>query len=289
MGVIVASFGGTSAWAGRQVDYDNGIFSVDGAAFSLADLLSADQQGLIVWAHDGMKEWASGLPLGAAAQGQPVTPRPAPQPHGDLFKRMTKTRTRKIMVGAVGALVILTAIGAIGSASGPSHKTARPVAGPVAVTAPSPTTKSASPTTSPNQQGAANFVRAAGTDTRRVQVSVQFVQVALGIAVKTQRQADVDQLAQTAQQAHDNIGAIRDDFATTVTSRAGALQDAENMSFTAANDLKNAMGAMVAYAGTPNAATLAHFTSQYGTARAEWNDSVRTIWHLAHEKNPPTV
>jgi hypothetical protein len=61
MGVIVGSFGSASAWACGQVDYDNGVFTVDGEAFSLADLLAADQQGLIVWAYDGLREWASGL------------------------------------------------------------------------------------------------------------------------------------------------------------------------------------------------------------------------------------
>ena len=43
--MIIASFCSTSGWAGRQVDYDNGLFSVDGEAFSLGDLLAADQQG----------------------------------------------------------------------------------------------------------------------------------------------------------------------------------------------------------------------------------------------------
>lgn len=56
--MIVGSFGSASAWAGRQVGYENGVFTVDGEAFSLSDLLSADQQGLIVWAYAGLREWA---------------------------------------------------------------------------------------------------------------------------------------------------------------------------------------------------------------------------------------
>jgi hypothetical protein len=54
-----------------------------------------------------------------------------------------------------------------------------------------------------------------------------------------------------------------------------------------ANDLKNSMGALVAYTGDPNSATLAHFNSQYGSARTEWNEGVNAIW--AGEKNKPTI
>ena len=59
--------------------------------------------------------------------------------------------------------------------------------------------------------------------------------------------------------------------------------------FAAANDLKNAMGALVAYTGDPNAASLAHFSSQYQSSVAEWNDGIRTIWRLAKLKEPPVL
>ena len=49
------------------------------------------------------------------------------------------------------------------------------------------------------------------------------------------------------------------------------------------------MGALVAYTGNPNAATLAQFTVKYRKAVAEWDNGVRAIWHLAGRKNPPTV
>ena len=74
------------------------------------------------------------------------------------------------------------------------------------------------------------------------------VQVDLAIAVKTPTQANVDQLAQAAQLAHDNIDAIRDDFTGTMTSRTGTLQDAEGSLYSNAGELKNAMGALVALA-----------------------------------------
>lgn len=99
--------------------------------------------------------------------------------------------------------------------------------------------------------------------------------------------AAVDQFAQLAQQAHDSIDGVRDDFATGDDS--GALENAEAEMFDAANGLKNSMGAVVAYTGNPNPATLASFTTQYQPATAEWNDGVRKLWRLAHEPKPPTL
>ena len=43
----------------------------------------------------------------------------------------------------------------------------------------------------------------------------------------------------------------------------------------AADDMKNAMGALVAYTGDPNPATLAQFTTKYGRARDEWNTGIK--------------
>ncbi len=99
--------------------------------------------------------------------------------------------------------------------------------------------------------------------------------------------ADLYQIAQGAQEAHDALDAVRQSFAD--SGGDGSLGDAELDVFSAANDLKNSMGALVAYAGDSNPATLAHFTSQFGEARAQWNHGVRVIWHLAHARRAPSV
>jgi hypothetical protein len=106
------------------------------------------------------------------------------------------------------------------------------------------------------------------------------------IAIGSKESAD--QVAQAAQTAHDNLDAIRTDFALT-TSTSGNLGNAEIEIFGAVNDLKNAMGALVTYAGTPNAATLAKFNTQYETAAGEWNDGVRLVWDIAGRRGAPTL
>ena len=78
--MIIGSFGNASGWAGRQVAYDEGVFSVDGEEFSLEDLLAADQQGLIVWAYDGLQEWARQLPAVPAQPAAPATPAVSAEP-----------------------------------------------------------------------------------------------------------------------------------------------------------------------------------------------------------------
>lgn len=138
------------------------------------------------------------------------------------------------------------------------------------------------------QQDAQSYIKSMRRDINTIQVSVQSVQAGLLILQKNGATPDaINQFAQLAQQAHDSIDAVRQDFATGDTS--GNLGNAEAELFTAADDLKNAMGAVVAYTGNPNPATLAHFTTQYENAVGEWDDSVKTIWGIAAESNPPTV
>jgi len=41
------------------------------------------------------------------------------------------------------------------------------------------------------------------------------------------------------------------------------------------------MGALVAYTGNPNPATLAQFATAYQNAVTEWNQSLRAVWSAA--------
>ena len=132
------------------------------------------------------------------------------------------------------------------------------------------------------RQNAVSYVHHLGTEAHQVQANLQVVQIDIG------SKGSIDQLAQDAQTAHDNLDQMRQDFALDAGD-SGNLGDAETEVFAAANDLKNAMGALVAYTGNPNPATLAQFTSKYRHARGEWNQGVRAIWRIAHHKGTPTI
>jgi hypothetical protein len=140
--------------------------------------------------------------------------------------------------------------------------------------------------TTPAAQAKA-YIKEHGLGAKRVAASVEDTEIQLGLAIKAGASANVDELAQAAQSAHDAIDEVRNEFATTETS--GELGAAALDIFTAANGLKNAMGALVAYTGNPNPATLAHFTTQFSSAREEWDHGVSTIWSTAHEGNAPTL
>ncbi|HZR96605.1 MAG TPA: hypothetical protein VFA56_12990 [Gaiellaceae bacterium] len=135
-------------------------------------------------------------------------------------------------------------------------------------------------------QQARAYIKKHGADANRVKVNILLAQIDVLRVSKSGTQANLTKLAITAQQAHDNLDDIRNNFAE---SSSGAFGDAEVMVFAGANDLKNSMGALVAWAGSPNAATLAHFLTQYKEGRREWNSGVRAIWRMAHKSKPPTV
>lgn len=134
---------------------------------------------------------------------------------------------------------------------------------------------------------ARSYIDKNGADVNRVQANVLTMQVMVGLARKAPTQANVNQLAQGAQQAHDNLDGLR--YNLTADQYEGALGDAELSVFSGTSDLRDAMSALVTYTGTPNAATLAQFTTKYQSAVAEWNSGVRTIWKLAHTRKPPTL
>ena len=139
----------------------------------------------------------------------------------------------------------------------------------------------------PIAEQARSYITKNGAAVNSVQANVETVQVMIGLAQKAPTQANVNQLAQGAQQAHDNLDNLR--YVLTGDQTEGTLGNAELSVFSGTSDLRDAMSALVTYTGTPNAATLAQFTTKYQSAVAEWNSGVRTIWKLANTTKPPTL
>jgi hypothetical protein len=97
----------------------------------------------------------------------------------------------------------------------------------------------------------------------------------------------VNEIAKVAQEAHNELDNIRSELFKSggdekLSSATLELQEG-------ANELKNAMGAMVAYTGNPNPATLAHFTTQLEAAKGKWNEGVEAIWRIAGESGAMTL
>jgi hypothetical protein len=93
--------------------------------------------------------------------------------------------------------------------------------------------------------------------------------------------AVINEIAKVAQESHDQIDGFREELFKTGGDKK--LSEATFELSEGANELKNSMGALVAYTGNPNPATLAHFTVQLGAAQSKWNQAVDEVWEIAHE------
>ncbi len=195
---------------------------------------------------------------------------------------VSRPKRRSSRAGTVGLTVVgfVSVVIIVGAAVGHRHHSST-----------DPGTAATSGQTTPgvpkDEADARNYILAHAADAYRVRANVKNVEDDIGAAAQDATQSNIDQLAIEAQTAHDDIDEIRADFTTSDLS--GALGDAELNAFSGANDLKNAMGAIVTWTGDPNPATLASMTSQLSHARSEWNRGVTTIWHTARRPSPPTV
>lgn len=201
-------------------------------------------------------------------------------------------RALKIAGLALAALIVLGIIGnltkkkttAVATKAAPTTIVAT-TAAPPTTRAPAPTTTKSAPTTTTRPAPTTAKPKTVGTkldtDANQVANNVLLVQAAVQSATASPTQAAVNQLAQTAQFAHDTISNLRSAIAIDGGTGAADL-------YGAADDLKNSMGALVAYTGNPNPATLAHFTSQYNTAVTNWNVAVRAHY-AGTSQTPPTI
>lgn len=121
-------------------------------------------------------------------------------------------------------------------------------------------------------------------DIDQAQASVQSVQIAVGELIKSQTQANLDQVSQLADQAHTTLTNDKDQIAVDAPlNNAGA--DLTN----ADNELKNSMAALGTYTGNPNASTLASFTNQFQTGVTDWNAAVAEIYSKSSSTPPSTL
>lgn len=228
------------------------------------------------------------------------TPRqrpPAPAPHPASNSRRPNWWQRRSNGGKV-ALVILGLFLALiiaGAASGGS-KSSRTSS--TATTSSTPTgTHSASSHSSPAsttpsisgaEKEAREYIAHKGHVINFGRVDYEHVATLIALSSKSPEDTEVvDEIAKVAQEAHDEIDGFRQELFE--TEAGGKLKEATFELSEGANELKNAMGAIVAYTGNPDPATLAHATTQLQTAKSKWNESVEEIWHIANEPGAITL
>jgi len=73
--MIIATFGPTTAWAGKTVTREGDVFTLEGhGPITAADVMEYDRQGHLVWANDGMRAWVGSQARSPVATAVPDTP-----------------------------------------------------------------------------------------------------------------------------------------------------------------------------------------------------------------------
>lgn len=119
--MLIATFGPSTGWAGKTIDYESGVFTLEGQGqISASNVLSYDRQGHLEWAYGGLREWV-------AAEAQQTRPIVAPlmgSAVGGAASSSPATNARPlVIVGVVVAvvialIVIVAAVGSGGSVDG---------------------------------------------------------------------------------------------------------------------------------------------------------------------------
>jgi hypothetical protein len=71
--MLVATFGPTTGWHGKQITHEAGSFILEGhGVITASDVLSYERQGQIDWAYAGLREWVEQLAQAPSAAAQPA-------------------------------------------------------------------------------------------------------------------------------------------------------------------------------------------------------------------------
>jgi hypothetical protein len=124
--------------------------------------------------------------------------------------------------------------------------------------------------------------------TQRDVAVVQSDEVKVGLDILKN---DATSLASDAQTAHDDYNNAKSDIILAGSNVAdnSQLGDAENQVDDGINELKNAMGSVVAFSENPNDGTLGVANAKLTQGINDWDQGVITIWALARVSDPPLL
>jgi hypothetical protein len=144
--------------------------------------------------------------------------------------------------------------------------------------------KSSSP-----QAEARSYIKDNNFQINKVRASVETIEGEVGLIIKNHggSETEINELAKNAQSAHNGIDEVRSELYK--VGGNNELSSATLIMQEGANELKNAMGALVAYTGNPNPASLAHLSTQLESGKNKWNEGAETVWRIAGESGVPKL
>ncbi len=138
------------------------------------------------------------------------------------------------------------------------------------------------------QMGATAFLDEHVAGATRAAAATKAVEAEASRLSSPPTQPQLEQLARTAGQGHRNVVQVGE-WNVAEGGEEEDLPHAKAEVTEGANELANAMSALLAYARAPRAAALARYESELARGREQWNEGISQLWYLAQEPHPPTV
>jgi hypothetical protein len=132
--MLVATFGPTTAWAGKQVTWDGAAFVLEGhGPIAAADVMEYDRQGHLLWMNDGTRAWVGSRAVAprasrparlaaiVAAVPAAVAKKPRPEGSSQPAESHAVAKLKRVLLVAIVALcavnvvLLLVAVGILPS------------------------------------------------------------------------------------------------------------------------------------------------------------------------------
>jgi len=141
---------------------------------------------------------------------------------------------------------------------------------------------------SSDQMDAARFVNEHVAGTARAATATKALEADVSRLSSSPTGPQLERLARAAREGRRNVVQVGE-WNVAEGGEEEDLPRAEAEVTEGANELANAMSALLGYARAPTAAALTRYESELAHGREEWNGGISQLWYLAHESNPPTV
>lgn len=139
------------------------------------------------------------------------------------------------------------------------------------------------------EPGAVTFFDEHGGQAARLGASVRAIDARLRALGAAPTRAQLAALSRSAQRTSEQVDELRSGWTAPENVEAEELPTIEDEISEGAGSVKNAMAALVAYAGNPSATALAPVTADLEHAAEHWNEGVTQLWHDAKQADPPTL
>jgi hypothetical protein len=105
--MLIATFGPTTAWVGKRITWDHGVFTVEGQGpVTAAHVMEYDRQGHVIWVNEGARAWVGSRVAAGASPAGSVTAKAAQAWRGVWGGAASSDPPRTVLLKRVVLIVI---------------------------------------------------------------------------------------------------------------------------------------------------------------------------------------